>query len=598
MAEAVKVMERAVIQNGILVQQLIYRNFIDTDSAEQLDTIRAAQASLADRMLGAMAAAADADLDPMASPVRGGGGAASSSSSGLDDFPSLSPLNSIRGPGPSGLASPGGGAGAAGRPSVGYRSSSSSSAEAKRTLHPEDMTVDKSRPGLIPLWSYECKHTAGLGVTALCWHKSKPDCLAVGYGLTEFGNSAAGLILIWSLKNPTYPERIIRTVASVTSLDFSTEHPHLLAVGFYNGSVAIYDVRKRTADTPQTGAGAITGEGDGAAAGNPSSSTSTSAPPASAGAAVAAAGGAGEGGSAAGATRDGDDKPAVESAHATGKHSEPVWGVRWVTRDTQKRGEILTSISSDGQVLQWSTKKGLVPHPLMKLRRVPNKALLEGGQVTGLSREASALCMDFPMHDGTQYYAGTEDGLIHKCSVSYNEQTLATYASHTGPCYKIRCSPFHPDVFLSCSADWTIKLWFQRQTEEPLLTRQSGSDYVMDVSWSPSSASCFGSVTRDGRVEIWDLAQSPLDPVVQLRTQKACTTILFGVNAPIVAVGDATGGVEVYRLHKVAMPENPPIPPTEQTQRLLELLLSLNEFKDKKVSEKEKAEKKKPDRDA
>jgi hypothetical protein len=44
----------------------------------------------------------------------------------------------------------------------------------------------------------------------------------------------------------------------------------------------------------------------------------------------------------------------------------------------------------------------------------------------GISRDASGLCFDFPINDGTQYFTGTEEGLIHKCSVSYNEQTLGT----------------------------------------------------------------------------------------------------------------------------------------------------------------------------
>ena len=34
--------------------------------------------------------------------------------------------------------------------------------------------------------------------------------------------------------------------------------------------------------------------------------------------------------------------------------------------------DTLTSISTDGSVLQWSTKKGLVPRAIMQLKRVPN----------------------------------------------------------------------------------------------------------------------------------------------------------------------------------------------------------------------------------
>ena len=30
-----------------------------------------------------------------------------------------------------------------------------------------------------------------------------------------------------------------------------------------------------------------------------------------------------------------------------------------------------------------------------------------------------------------------------------------------GPIYRVRWSPFVADIFLSCSADWTVKLWHQ-----------------------------------------------------------------------------------------------------------------------------------------
>jgi len=59
-----------------------------------------------------------------------------------------------------------------------------------------------------------------------------------------------------------------------------------------------------------------------------------------------------------------------------------------------------------------------------------------------------------------RYFAGTEDGAVHKCSCSYHEQYLDTYSGHGGPVYRVRCSPFAPtSALLSCSADWTVKLW-------------------------------------------------------------------------------------------------------------------------------------------
>lgn len=53
-----------------------------------------------------------------------------------------------------------------------------------------------------------------------------------------------GLVLFWSLRNPDYPEKILRTSHSVTALDFSRQHPMILAVGLSNGDVNIYDVKR------------------------------------------------------------------------------------------------------------------------------------------------------------------------------------------------------------------------------------------------------------------------------------------------------------------------------------------------------------------
>lgn len=46
------------------------------------------------------------------------------------------------------------------------------------------------------------------------------------------------------VRNPEHPERTIHTHASVNSLDFSGRHPALLAVGMYDGTIAIYDTAR------------------------------------------------------------------------------------------------------------------------------------------------------------------------------------------------------------------------------------------------------------------------------------------------------------------------------------------------------------------
>ena len=54
---------------------------------------------------------------------------------------------------------------------------------------------------------------------------------------------------------------------------------------------------------------------------------------------------------------------------------------------------------------------------------------------------------------------GTEEGATHQCSLALAAEALTTYAGHAGAVYSARWNRRHPDVFLSASADWTVKLW-------------------------------------------------------------------------------------------------------------------------------------------
>jgi dynein intermediate chain 4, axonemal len=106
-----------------------------------------------------------------------------------------------------------------------------------------------------------------------------------------------------------------------------------------------------------------------------------------------------------------------------------------------------------------------------------------------ISRQASGLCFDFAPDDPSTYVTGTEEGNLHRCSVSYSEQYLDTYDAHSGPVYRVRFSPWWGDVFLSCSADWTMSLYHMRSTW-PLLTFHSGGEdfSVNDIAWCPGNS--------------------------------------------------------------------------------------------------------------
>lgn len=46
-----------------------------------------------------------------------------------------------------------------------------------------------------------------------------------------------------------------------------------------------------------------------------------------------------------------------------------------------------------------------------------------------------------------------------QCSKSYSSQFLDTYDAHNMAVDAVSWNPYHSKVFISCSSDWTVKIW-------------------------------------------------------------------------------------------------------------------------------------------
>lgn len=349
------------------------------------------------------------------------------------------------------------------------------------------------------LWSFSCDLTKGLNVSSLTWNKTNPDLLAVGYGHFGFKEQRRGLACCWSIKNPMWPERIYQSPYGVTAVDFSIGAPNLLAVGYHNGTIAIYNVQNNS------------------------------------------------------------NVPVLDNSESPKKHLGPVWQLQWIEQDRGTTGddkrEILVSISADGRISKWVIRKGLDCHDLMHLRRTTASSHKRGekekkGEAL-ISRQAPGMCFAFHPKDTNIYLAGTEEGNIHKCSCSYNEQYLDTYRGHKGPVYKIAWNPFCHDVFLSSSADWGVIIW-QQENPKPFLSFYPTTYVVYDVTWSPKSSYIFAAA-NENRVEIWDLHISTLDPLIVNVANPGIkfTTVLFAKQTDCLLVGDSDGQVVVYELRNM-----------------------------------------------
>ena len=346
--------------------------------------------------------------------------------------------------------------------------------EREREGETDQKSDTKTQSQVRLLYSYRNDQLVrGRAVTSMCWNCVNLDLLTVGYGnLENFSDSAklgaavdeelhGGLVLFWSLRNPDFPEKILRTPHAVTCLDFSKQTPSLLAVGLLSGDVLVYDMRRQ---------------------------------------------------------REGDwGHPVESSMNIEGGHNDPVWQLTWVLKGSD-RLETLVSISTDGNILEWNLKKGMIMSTLMQLKR-------NGVGDGWITRKAAGLCFDFLPSDPSSYVACTEDGNVHHCSIAYNEQYLGTFekggggSCHDGPINRVAFSPHWPEVFLTCSSDWTMSLFHTKLKTALFSLHVTGEDHaITDLCWCPGNSTLFAAVTAMGRLQVWDLNTSSIDPVINLDT--------------------------------------------------------------------------------
>lgn len=154
---------------------------------------------------------------------------------------------------------------------------------------------------LLPLWKFQFQKEKFKQVTALCWSPEFSDLFVVGYGSYDFSRQGPGMIALFTLKNPSYPEYVYQTESGVMSLHIHPQHPSMIAVGLYDGGVLVYNIQAKT------------------------------------------------------------DQPVFKSNSKSGKHTDPVWQVSW-QKDDLDENLVFFSVSSDGRVIQWTLLKNELLH--------------------------------------------------------------------------------------------------------------------------------------------------------------------------------------------------------------------------------------------
>jgi len=241
--------------------------------------------------------------------------------------------------------------------------------------------------------------------TSVNWHPegSNNGKLAVSYSVLNFQDerlnnpNLPSSSYIWDIKNSNKPIVELVPPSPLSCLRYNPKSSDTLVAGSFNGTISYYDLRKQPNGT------------------------------------------------------NGKVQPALSSV-VEKSHHDPVADIFWVS---SKTGHQCVSVSTDGQMLWWDTRK--LEEPIDSLILTTDS---KGG---GMTLGGSSL--EYNTEAGpTKFLVGTEQGIVLSLNTR-NKKTNngitvfdADSGKHNGPIPSIQRNPTHTKYFLTVG-DWSARVW-------------------------------------------------------------------------------------------------------------------------------------------
>lgn len=286
---------------------------------------------------------------------------------------------------------------------------------------------------------------------------------------------------IWDIINPNTPDTELTPPSPLCCLRFNPKSTETLVGGSYNGLVTFYDLRKQGGGAP------------------------------------------------------------CESSVIEKSHHDPIYDVFWIS---SKTGNQCASVSTDGQMLWWDTRR--LGEPVDKL--VLDSDAKGGGMVLGGSS------MEYNKEIPTKYLVGTEQGIVLAVNLRNRKQNngITVYdtgpGKHHGPIYSIQRNPIHNKFFMTVG-DWTARIWME-DLKTPIMTTKYHSAYLTAGCWSPTRAGVFYVTRMDGVVDIWDYFYRQNEVAYSHKVGDSALSSIAVSNGSgrLIAVGDSNGTVSLLEV--------------------------------------------------
>lgn len=294
---------------------------------------------------------------------------------------------------------------------------------------------------------------------------------------------------IWDITNSNKPIVELMPQSPLTCLKYNTKSLDTLVAGSYNGTVSYYDLRKSNGPT---------------------------------------------------------DKCCPAGFSIIDKsHHDAVSDIFWVS---SKTGHQCVSVSTDGQMFWWDTRKLEQPIDTLILDTDSKGGGMRlGGSSLEYSTEAGP----------TKFLIGTEQGIVMSVNLRNkkvnNGISVFDIASgkHHGPIPSIHRNPNHNKYFMTVG-DCRAKIWSD-DLKSPIITSQYHDSYLTSGCWSPTRAGVFYVTRSDGVLDVWDISHNQNEVAYSHKVSDASLTSISIEGSTqgggkLVAAGDANGIVSLLEV--------------------------------------------------
>ena len=332
---------------------------------------------------------------------------------------------------------------------------------------------------------------SGRVVTSLDWSPTQNDLFLAAFSGTEDFNQQSGLIQLWSLSNRKSPDYVINYQTELTSALFYKDNPKLVIGGSVTGQIMFWDIKTGRAVPEQ--------------------------------------------------------KSPLGIGNENNSHCYPIHCLAIVGKDNN-----LISISTDGVMCEWSLSN--LSAPINRYVIKPNDKFEDDkDNLNELGPLSIGACQS-----NNSFIVGCDESDIYNIKLEEKRYNIIdTYKGGKGPIFCVAPHPPSPeggsdfsDLFLSCGADWTAKLWSTSQSEEPLLTFNQSKDYVYSAKWHPINPSIFATADGSGYIDLWDLNRDIGIPTFRYELKTSINKLAWSCDGKKLAAGDINGHIAIFSSEK------------------------------------------------